>query len=154
MQYKIYTLTNPITGAIFYVGKSIQDLTFRRDCHCSELTNPRSTLSRKHEVILSLKKQMLKPVIEEIDSTDNYGEAIKLELYWIFQLKSWGFPITNREVNKRRKYTVIYTKKYPYGISVLKDGGNLISNRDPGEIKKAPERKPYMNDAIKRKLGI
>lgn len=85
----IYTLKDPITNEIRYVGKTIY-LEYRLKRHCG--INLART--RKEKWIESLLVIGLKPVIEIIDEVPLH-EWKFWEIYWISQFKTWGFNLTN-----------------------------------------------------------
>lgn len=89
----IYTLSNPITKEVRYIGKTKRKLRFRMYQHLSnyKLMNEKSY---KNSWILSLKKKSLKPDIEILDIVDESTWAF-WESYWISQFKAWGFNLTN-----------------------------------------------------------
>jgi hydroxymethylpyrimidine pyrophosphatase-like HAD family hydrolase len=84
----IYTLNDPITDEVRYVGKTT-NLTKR---YCNHICNQNKT----HTVnwIRSLKNLGLKPKIEILEITDEMNWKW-LEEYWISQFKTWGFNLTN-----------------------------------------------------------
>lgn len=84
----IYTLSDPITNDICYVGKTY-NLNKRLIKHKYEKT---STL--KNNWIKKLKKQNLNPIINVIDEVQESGWEF-WEQYWISQLKTWGFKLKN-----------------------------------------------------------
>lgn len=90
---KIYTLSNPITGEIRYIGKTSGILKDRWYAHCSNYKLSKIK-SKKNSWIISLKNQNLKPVItlldEVIDTEWEFWES-----YWIEQFIQWGFNLTN-----------------------------------------------------------
>lgn len=92
--YTIYTLADPITNEIRYVGLTCKTLAARQSRH---LTDARNLSKKNHRThwLRSLLKQQLKPVIETLDEASSYDELIKLEMYWISQLKAWNFKLTN-----------------------------------------------------------
>jgi hypothetical protein len=85
----IYTLANPITNEIRYVGKT-NNIKARYLGHLSK-NNPKS---HKANWIKSLTNQGLNPKLEILDivSIENWKFW---EKYWISQLLSWGFNLTN-----------------------------------------------------------
>lgn len=87
LNFYIYTLSNPVTEAIEYVG-------------CTMLI---STRISQHNRKWVLKGQQPR-VFEVIDSTESPIEARHLETYWIGQLKAWGFDLINS--NSKRPYTL------------------------------------------------
>lgn len=93
MLYKIYTLTDPLTYQVRYIGLTKETLASRRSKH---LTDARSG-KHNHRVhwIRSLLEKGLKPLIEELDTAESYEALTRLEIYWISQFKSWGFALVN-----------------------------------------------------------
>lgn len=90
---KIYTLKDPITNEIRYVGKTNKSLKIRYNAHISAYKLSREK-SHKNSWIISLKNKGLKPVIELLDIVEN-SEWIFWEQYWISQMFTWGFNLTN-----------------------------------------------------------
>lgn len=93
---KIYTLSDPITMEVRYVGQTIRELRDRWYDHCSEYKLEKETNHRRNWV-MSLKRQGLRPVIEILDIVEKENWVF-WEQYWISQLKSWGFNLTNLTV--------------------------------------------------------
>ena len=90
---KIYTLSDPITQEIRYIGKTNKELVNRWYSHCSNYKLSREK-SYKNSWILSLKKLGLKPKIELLEEVLE-SEWQFWEIYWISQFKNWGFNLTN-----------------------------------------------------------
>lgn len=90
----IYTLADPTTGEIRYVGKAI-DLAARFHGHFYE--NHQTSKSHKANWIKSLKDRGLKPVMEVLEQTtdDDWQES---ERFWIESLRQLGFKLTNLTV--------------------------------------------------------
>lgn len=88
----IYSLTDPTTKQVRYIGKTVKSLDSRLKRHLSNYYLQTST--RKINWIKSLKKKGLKPTIQEVDvvETKDWEWA---ERYWIAQFKEWGFDLTN-----------------------------------------------------------
>ena len=96
---KIYVLFDPRKPKeIRYVGKTSQKLKRRLSTHICDARNKRY---KHHNCnwIQSLLNEGVEPIIEEIDSiicyTNDKKEWDWLEKYWISQIKSWGFNLTN-----------------------------------------------------------
>jgi predicted GIY-YIG superfamily endonuclease len=84
----IYSLSNPISNEIKYVGKA-KNIEKRLREHLYEKAN-----NKKNNWIKSLKKMNLIPKIEIIDIVDEC-EWQFWEKYWISQFKTWGFELKN-----------------------------------------------------------
>lgn len=86
----IYTLTDPETNMIRYVGKA-NNIKQRYSAHLNR--------ARKHQIhkknwIASLREKKLKPIIEIVDIVP-IKDWIFWETYWISQFKTWGFNLIN-----------------------------------------------------------
>lgn len=100
---KFYTLSDPRTPDIIrYLGKTSQEKIQRRlDQHvCDAKRAQKRKIKSNHNYnwIQSLLKDGLKPLIIEIDRIEVSKESkewVILEKYWISQLKTWGFKLTN-----------------------------------------------------------
>ena len=90
---KIYTLEDPRNGQIRYVGKTKQTLQMRYYSHVSFYKLQREK-SHKNSWILQLLKLGLKPIIKLVEEV-NESEWQDTEMYWISQLKVWGYNLTN-----------------------------------------------------------
>lgn len=88
----IYSLTDPRTNQVRYIGKTITPLGNRLKKHLSGCYLESST--HKNNWIKSLLAKELKPTIEEIDVVST-KEWEFWEKYWIAQCKEWGFSLTN-----------------------------------------------------------
>ena len=90
---KIYTLKDPITNEIRYIGKTTGELVDRWYAHCSDYKLSKEK-SHKNSWITSLKNRGYKPVIELLDEVEEQGWEF-WESYWISQFKTWNFNLTN-----------------------------------------------------------
>ena len=88
----IYTLKDPITNDIRYIGKTTQTLNRRLQIHVYK--SRKSTTSHKKAWIKGLLNKGLKPIIEKFDEVSNDDWKF-WEQYWISQFKAWGFKLTN-----------------------------------------------------------
>lgn len=86
----IYTLTDPITNQVRYIGKA-NNVSQRYKAH---LNRARKHQTHKLNWINSLKQKGLKPILEVIDVVP-IKEWVFWETYWISQFKSWGFKLVN-----------------------------------------------------------
>lgn len=105
----VYTLTDPIDNLIKYVGIT-NNIHKRMITH---LNDNRNTL--KSSWIKNLKSKGLKPILEVIDITDSEN-YIKIEQYWISQMKTWGFPLKNMTDGGDGSYGVIPWNKGLKGV--------------------------------------
>lgn len=93
IMYNIYTLSNPITGEIRYVGFTSQLLRKRLASHLLEARKDRKKNTYKNNWIRSLLKQEITPKIELIDVIESNLDF--WERYWISQFRTWGYNLVN-----------------------------------------------------------
>lgn len=91
----IYSLSDPFTGEIKYVGKTNGSLTRRINQHlCSQ-----NLQNKSHTIywLKQLKSNNARPIIEDLEicSLDVWQER---EIYWIEQCRQWGFKLTNTTI--------------------------------------------------------
>ena len=86
----IYSLSDPISGEIRYVGKS-DNPNLRLIEH---IKKSKYTITHKNNWIKSLLKKNLKPVIEILDTVP-ISEWGFWENYWIEMIRAWEFKLTN-----------------------------------------------------------
>ena len=87
----IYSLSDPITGEIRYIGKANNPKKRILD-HVRE--NKTSNKSHKISWIKSLIAKDLLPIVEIVDEVPKLDWEF-WEQYWISQFKYWGFNLTN-----------------------------------------------------------
>lgn len=95
--YKIYTLSDPRTNKVRYVGVTWLPLSERLGNHCSYKKQV-----EKYEWVLELKNLGLKPLIEIVEYPD-WGDWSERERYWISQFNTWGFDLFNKK-QRSQKY--------------------------------------------------
>ena len=112
----IYTITDPRTGDIRYIGKTV-NVNYRLCRH--KYSAKKSTKSHKDAWIKGILNSGLSPVLDVIDecSEDDWKQT---EIYWIAQFKCWGFNLLNETIggegttligkSKTRKAIYEYTK--------------------------------------------
>lgn len=90
---RIYTITNPIDGMVFYVGRTRLPLSRRLSANNYKSKNANCNPAFK-QILLELDKKGVKPIIEDVDSTTIANQRMA-EDYWIQQMSAWGFRLTN-----------------------------------------------------------
>ena len=106
----IYTLEDPISNEIRYIGVTINTLEKRNYDHCSKTALSKAN-SRRITWIKSLRNKNLKPVIKllvEVPDEIRYKE----EEFYISLFKSWGFNLVNS--NNGGSGGVYYKQKTVY----------------------------------------
>ncbi len=107
---KIYTLSDPDSGVIRYIGVTKKTLKARLAAHKSSAKNA-SKLSHKINWFRSLSKSPVIKLIEEVPEEDMWYT----EMYWISQFKHWGFNLVNTTEGGETPVT-LYGKENPnYG---------------------------------------
>lgn len=87
----IYTLSDPNTGLVRYIGKT-NNLKKRLSRHLSN--NNLSNSTRKNNWIISLLRKNQLPIIETLDEVDS-TDIDFFEIFYISLFKSWGFDLLN-----------------------------------------------------------
>jgi hypothetical protein len=134
-KFIIYTLQDPISLDIRYIGLTSVKLSVRLSGHC---TKSKDCNSHKTNWIKKLKMQNQKPIIKELDRANSLEEACDLEIYWIGQFKQWGFDLTNATLggegtlgfkHSHEKYKIL-AKKLSKSILQYDLEGNFIKKWD------------------------
>lgn len=89
----IYTLTDPITKQVRYIGKTKGTLVQRMYAHISNYKLKKEK-SHKNSWIINLKNKGYLPIIEELDLVEE-SEWVFWEQFYINLFKTWGFNLTN-----------------------------------------------------------
>jgi len=91
----IYTLSDPRTGDVRYIGKA-NNPKKRFYSHKAE----KNTRTRKYFWIRSLQRQGLEPIIDVLEEfPEESGDTLwpAAETYWIAMFKFWGYKLTNHD---------------------------------------------------------
>ncbi len=94
MSYQIYTLSDPITNEIRYIGFTSKILEKRLHQHIHRAKYHTKVTFHVTCWIRKLLKNNLTPIIEHLDYCDD-DTWQQYERYWISQFKTWGFNLTN-----------------------------------------------------------
>jgi hypothetical protein len=89
----IYSLTDPNTGLIRYIGKTT-NLRTRFRGHLYEARN-RVRNPHKCNWLINLLKEGKLPIMEVVEETDS-DNWMNIEAYWIEQFTVWGFNLVNK----------------------------------------------------------
>lgn len=106
--FKIYTLSNPSNGQVFYVGHTRKRLAERLSVHRSK------AMTTLHDcpVYRYIRRMEHRPLIELVEEVEcvHVNEARKVELFWYNMLKYWGFDIVNaaKPYDVNNKYQARY----------------------------------------------
>lgn len=98
----VYTLSNPISKEVRYIGKTCSPLTQRLNEHIYECKRSRR---KSTNWVKSLLNKGLIPLIEVLDEC-TCEEVCNLETYWIYQFKCWGFNLTNHTTGGEGGYRI------------------------------------------------
>jgi antirepressor protein/GIY-YIG catalytic domain-containing protein len=98
--FAIYTLTDPTSNAIHYVGMTQQSPRVRLMQHLKHLT----TRGMKQEWLTRLMDDEQVPIMTIVEMvTGTQEDALERERHWINRLQGEGHPLLNAEVLPRRK---------------------------------------------------
>lgn len=89
----IYTLADPDTFDIVYIGKTSKTLLARLKSHVNDAKYRQKTNKRLSWIKKILNSNKL-PIIELLDSVEEQYANIT-EIYWISQFRAWGFKLKN-----------------------------------------------------------
>jgi group I intron endonuclease len=143
----IYTLSDPTTNIVKYVGKTINPKMRYRTYIKQAKNGTRNNLVVNW--VKSILKQELEPKMEIIDEVE--GEWEWLEQYWIGQFKTWGFtlknmthggdanPMDNPEIRLKisnHMKTLVKSPKWCENISKSKTGVPIHTNEQKNIYRK------------------
>lgn len=94
MERLIYTLIDPKTNLVRYVGQTTKKLEQRLSAHINKAKNSSNKTTHKNTWIKSLINENLRPIIKlvEVVSDDEWKEK---EKYYIKKYKEFGFDLLN-----------------------------------------------------------
>lgn len=87
----IYTLHDPVTHEIRYVGKTTKSLSYRLRRH---INSCRHSHTHKNHWIAELVDRGLEPTVRLIQSIDD-DHWVECECFWIAEFRHRGCPLTN-----------------------------------------------------------
>lgn len=116
----IYTLSDPRTNEVRYVGKTIANLKDRLNVHIWYARKGNKT-HRCNWIRLLISKGVL-PIIEEIDHIDLDGDWISREQYWISYFKTKGYSLTNATIGGEGTHGRKHTEEELRKISAVHKG--------------------------------
>lgn len=90
--HKIYSLIDPNTNKVRYIGFTELTLNKRLNYHLKEAKNPKSNPTHKINWLRKLLKENKIPLIILIEETENY---IEKEIFWISEYIKNGEELTN-----------------------------------------------------------
>ena len=91
MPVTIYTLEDPTTKVVRYIGKTEESLSKRLTKH---VYDSKRKISHRNNWISSLVKQGLRPTITLLEEVTSERWQLE-EKYWIAQFRAWGFDLVN-----------------------------------------------------------
>lgn len=140
----IYTLSDPISSEIKYVGKSINI----KNRYMQHIKNCKKEHTLKCEWVKSLLDKGLKPKIFVIDEL-MYDDWQFWEKYWISQLKTWGFnllnsteggdgvtyhsELTKKNISEKKKGVKIHTEEHKLSLSERMKGNTYTLGKKLSE---------------------
>ncbi|MFA6321800.1 MAG: GIY-YIG nuclease family protein [Candidatus Omnitrophota bacterium] len=145
----IYTLSDPITGDIRYVGKTVCDLIDRLYLHLYFAKKGNKT--HRCNWIRSLLRFDIIPLIEEIERIDLNGDWASRERYWIKYYKLKGFKLTNATDGGEGCHGIIHDEEFRNKISFAHKG-KVISDEQKAKQSLAMKGKIVTNET-RRKIS-
>jgi hypothetical protein len=135
---QIYTLSDPVTLEIRYIGKTVVPLKYRLSSHICE--SKKYNNSYKNSWIRSLLIKNQSPIIELLDTYDK-KDWEWVEQYWISQFKTWGFKLVNLtdggDGNKNQYFSLETYKKRKETIQRKIKSGEITYKERALKISKA-----------------
>ena len=170
--YRIYTLSDPQSDYVKYVGMTSCTLDIRLLKHLDAAKYRNYACQKKNEWVLSLYSSGVKPTIELIDEAFSENEAIEKEKFYIKLFKSAGAKLLNktnggrglsgykqskesierarskntgvkRHRNATKKMTLDHYTKQRYNVLCLKTGIFYVNLKDY-----------YSTNGGSRKIGV
>ena len=121
----IYTLSDPDTKEIRYVGKTVKSLEERLNNHVQETRmNGYGKRTYKNNWIKGLLLIGKLPVVEALDIVDD-TQGSDVEIYWIAQVKAWGFRLTNMTAGGDGNNNQVFTEESRRKRSLMRTGYKL-----------------------------
>jgi hypothetical protein len=102
-EYKIYTLNDPLTNEVKYVGRTIQKLSDRLRKHINIIYGKKGDTKRKNW-FLELNNNNLIPTINLIDVAYSKEDANLLEIKYISFYKEKGLDLLNMTIGGSGSY--------------------------------------------------
>lgn len=107
MKVLIYTLSDPSSGEVKYVGQTSKTLNERFILHLKDAKYKKN--NKRIAWINSLIKKEKEPIIEIVDEV-NEDEWVFWEMYWIEQFKAWGFTLKNETIGGEGAKGYVHTE--------------------------------------------
>jgi uncharacterized protein YxjI len=89
---KVYTLSDPDSFEIRYIGITVLPLSYRLSNHICDIKRENN---KRTAWIKNVLKREKRPIIEELDEAESWEEGCLLEILYIGLFKSWGFNLVN-----------------------------------------------------------
>lgn len=150
MKTYIYTLENPETGEIKYVGKTT-NIKRRYYQHTNKKVCKK--LSNKHlgNWLFSILNKDLKPILNILEECENnWADS---EIYWIEQFKVWGFNLVNF-TKGGEGFGHKHSEKSKKKMSLVQKGLKKKFTEEglKSHIKRLTDNNPMHNEKIKNKV--
>lgn len=90
----IYSLEDPITNEVRYIGYTKKSLKQRLTQHLNNVREAEKGKRKWNYRLSWIKSLKAKPIIKEIEQV-NACDVKHFEIFWISQFKTWGFNLVN-----------------------------------------------------------
>lgn len=117
--YKIYTLSDPITGNVHYCGITTKPIDKRLNCHVSDSRKNKNCNPRLRYWIMSLVNKGTRPIIKVIEEFKEKDAAYKNETINLIKLIDEGNLMFNIKADNLEYYTEkerLKNKDYNYEL--------------------------------------
>lgn len=128
MEFKIYTLTDPIDHQVKYIGQTITPLVARLYSHCKV----NGSMTKKKAWIISLKNKGLVPTIELLEVHDTKEASNEAEVFWIAYFRFLGFQLKNLATGGNTCAGCKWSTEAIERISLVRKGRRLNPNSRKG----------------------
>lgn len=130
----IYTLSDPNSGVVKYIGQTSKTLNERIKSHLKDAKYKKN--NKRISWINSITKKGQAPVIEVIDEVFE-DDWVFWEMYWIEQFKAWGFNLKNGTKGGDGIKGYVYTE-----ADKKKMKGRILSSETKAKMSKSKKGAP------------
>jgi len=125
----IYSLSDPVSGVVKYIGQTSKTLNERMKTHLKD-----AKYKNNNKRIAWIKSIVKKGNVPKIDIIDEVLEEewVFWEMYWIEQFKNWGFDLKNGTIGGDGIKEYVYTEE-----DKKKMRGRVLSEETKKKMSKA-----------------
>lgn len=94
----IYTLLNPITNKVFYIGITYETIHKRLKRHISKSKELKNKVHLEIQAIINTGSTPTVELLDIVTGNEYVRNRTSLETYWICQFRAWGFELANERL--------------------------------------------------------